>query len=203
VITLVVHHPVRAYDAWKPVFDEHEAVRRSHGEAEHRIYRFRDAPSSVVVHNDFPSLEEARGFMSDPSLPEAMERAGVTGTPNLSFLELTSRTVHGDPAATADALVVVHHRVEDAAAWKLVFEASAPELRAQDVLETRVYQDPGEPNRIVVHLDLPTDEAARALAGSDDLRSMLARAGAIGEPSPGVAYLAERKVYEAAAAPHA
>jgi len=198
VVTLVVHHPVRAYDAWKPVFDEHEAVRRAHGEVEHRIYRFRDAPNSVVVHNDFPSLDQAQAFMADPSLPEAMERAGVTGAPNLSFLELTDRTVHGDPGGTAGALVVVHHRVEDAAAWKTEFDAYAAELRAQGVLESRVYQDPGEPNRIVVHLDVPTDDAARALAGNDGLRAMLARAGAIGEPGAGVAYLGEQKAYTAA-----
>ncbi len=200
MLTLVVHHPVRDYDAWKPVFDEHESVRRAHGEVEHRLYRFRDAPNSVVLHNDFPSLDEAQAFKADPSLPEAMERGGVAAAPNLSFLELTDRTVHGDPGATAGALVVVHHRVEDAAAWKAVFDAYAPELRAQGVLESRVYQDPGEPNRIVVHLDAPTDEAARAVAGSDGLRAMLTRAGAIGEVTPGVAYLAERKVYAAAIA---
>jgi quinol monooxygenase YgiN len=200
MVTLVVHHPVHDYDAWKPVFDEHESVRRAHGEAEHRLYRFRDAPNSVVVHNDFPSLDQAQGFMADPSLPEAMERAGVAAAPNLSFLEQTVRTVHGDPDAAAGALVVVHHRVEDAAAWKAVFDAYGPELRAQGVLESRVYQDPGEPNRIVVHLDTATDETARALAAGDGLRAMLTRAGAIGEPSPGVAYLAERKVYAAAIA---
>ena len=33
MITLVVHHRVRDYDVWKPVFDEHEGVRVSHGEA--------------------------------------------------------------------------------------------------------------------------------------------------------------------------
>jgi len=58
MVTLVVHHPVHDYDTWKPVFDEHESVRRAHGEAEHRLYRFRDAPNSVVVHNDFPSLDQ-------------------------------------------------------------------------------------------------------------------------------------------------
>jgi hypothetical protein len=51
-----------------------------------------------------------------------------------------------------------------------------------------------------VHLDTATDETARALAAGDGLRTMLARAGAIGEPSPGVAYLAERRVYAAAIA---
>ena len=28
-VTLVVHHFVEDFDSWKPVFDEHEAVRRA------------------------------------------------------------------------------------------------------------------------------------------------------------------------------
>ena len=94
MITLVVHHRVRDYDAWKPVFDEHEGVRASHGEFEHRIYRIRTDMNSVAIHNDFPSVEAARGFMADPSLQEAMERGGVEGEPGTNFLQLTERKVY-------------------------------------------------------------------------------------------------------------
>ena len=45
-VTFGVHHPVRDYDAWKPVFDEHESVRRRHGALEHRIYRMSTIPST-------------------------------------------------------------------------------------------------------------------------------------------------------------
>ena len=73
MVTLVVHHWVRDFAAWKPVFDEHADVRRSHGEVEHRIYQDIYNPNRVVIHNDFPSEQAARSFMTDPSLPEAME----------------------------------------------------------------------------------------------------------------------------------
>ena len=100
MVTLVVHHRVRDYDAWKLVFDEHESVRRSHGETEHRVYRDMHDANRVIVHNDFPSEEAARGFMEDPSLAEAMERAGVEGEPGISFIERAERKVYeGDPAA--------------------------------------------------------------------------------------------------------
>jgi quinol monooxygenase YgiN len=200
VVTLVVHHAVRAYDAWKPVFDEHEAVRRAHGELEHRIYRFEDDPDRVVVHNDFPSEERLRAFMTDPSLPEAMERAGVVGEPNLSLLELTERVTDADAAAPGGAVVVIHHRVADADAWKTVFDGAVDDLRSHGVLEHRIYQDPGEPTRIVVHLDVPSRAAAEGLRDDAVLRTMLGEAGAIGDPGIGVAYLGERKVYAAAPA---
>jgi quinol monooxygenase YgiN len=199
VVTLVVHHPVRAYDAWKPVFDDHETVRRAHGELEHRIYRFEDDPDRVVVHNDFPSADAARSFMADPSLAEAMKRAGVTAEPNLSFLSLTERVADADAAGAAGAVVVIHHRVADADTWKAGFDASADELRARGVLEHRIYQDPDDPNRIVVHLDVPTRAAGEAIRDDDGVRAMLAQAGAIGQVGIGVAYLGERKVYAPAA----
>ena len=60
MITLVVHHRVRDYGMWKAAFDEHGTVRASHGEVEHRIYRMRSDGNVVVVHNDFPSVDERR-----------------------------------------------------------------------------------------------------------------------------------------------
>jgi quinol monooxygenase YgiN len=96
MITLVVHHMVRDYDTWKAVFDEHEGVRRSHGEIEHRVYRDIHNPQRVVVHNDFPSEDAARGFMEDPSLKEAMERAGVEGEPALTFITMAERRVYAE-----------------------------------------------------------------------------------------------------------
>ncbi len=101
MVTLVVHHIVRDYDAWKEVFDEHERVRRGHGETEHRVYRDIHNPNRVVVHNDFPSEEAARSFMEDPSLQEAMARAGVEGEPGISFMERAERKVYETAAVSA------------------------------------------------------------------------------------------------------
>src|SRR5579872_5984956 len=100
MVTLVVHHRVRDYDAWKPVFDEHESTRRGHGEIEHRVYRDIRDPNRVIVHNDFPSEEAARGFLEDPSLREAMSRAGVEGEPGISFIERAERKVYDDALVT-------------------------------------------------------------------------------------------------------
>lgn len=78
---LVVHHRVRDYDSWKPVFDDHQSVRASHGAIRHWVYQAPDDPNDVVVAVEFPSPEAAKGFMADPSLRPAMERAGVQGEP--------------------------------------------------------------------------------------------------------------------------
>jgi heme-degrading monooxygenase HmoA len=85
---LVVHHRVRDFDSWKPVFDEHESSRREHGAKHHWVYRTVDDPNDVVVAVEFRSENDAREFVQDPSLREAMEKAGVEGEPQVQFREL-------------------------------------------------------------------------------------------------------------------
>ena len=80
---LVVQHRVRDFDAWKPVFDEHESSRREHGAQRHWLYRTVEDPNDVVVAVEFPSVDAARSFTQDPGLREAMERGGVEGEPHV------------------------------------------------------------------------------------------------------------------------
>jgi len=86
---LIVQHTVRDYDAWKPVFDEHEGVRVRYGCQGHTIYRDADDPNSLTLLFRYESRERADEFMRDPSLREAMERSGVISEPSISWLEET------------------------------------------------------------------------------------------------------------------
>lgn len=195
MITLVVHHFVRDFDTWKPVFDEHEDVRRSHGEVEHRVYQDIYNPNRVVIHNDFPSEEAARAFMTDPSLPDAMERGGVEGEPGIGLTERTDekRYADGDVAVT----VVVHHRVADFDAWRPVFDEHEAVRRSHGALGHRIYQTPGDPCGVVIHNDFPSEAAGRAFLDDPSLPAAMERAGVEGKPGTGFIACSERKVYAA------
>jgi hypothetical protein len=78
---VIVQHRVADYDRWFPVFTEHEAVRRQHGATGHSINRTVADPNTLVIVNDFATLEGAQAFTQDPSLPAAMARGGVEGAP--------------------------------------------------------------------------------------------------------------------------
>ena len=80
---VIVQHHVVDYDRWYPVFTEHEGVRRRHGATAHSINREATDPNSVVIVNEFATLEGAKAFAQDPSLPEVMQRAGVDGAPQI------------------------------------------------------------------------------------------------------------------------
>lgn len=80
--TLVVRHTVKDFDAWSPVFKEQGDIRRGHGATRERVLR---DGNDVLVLIDFPDTEAAQSFRTDPSLREAMHRAGVVGAPDITL----------------------------------------------------------------------------------------------------------------------
>ena len=86
---VIVQHHVSDFARWYPVFTEHQAVRQAHGATGHSLNRSTDDPNSLVIVNDFATVEGARAFSRDPSLPEAMARAGVDSAPQVWIVEET------------------------------------------------------------------------------------------------------------------
>ena len=84
---VIVQHHVTDYDRWLAVFTEHEDVRRQHGATGHSVNRVAADPNSIVIVNEFATLEGARAFSQDSSLPAAMERGGVDGPPQVWIVE--------------------------------------------------------------------------------------------------------------------
>lgn len=84
---VIVQHHVFDYDRWYPVFTEHEDVRRRHGAMGHSIHREVTDPNSILIVNDFATLEGAQAFAQDPSLPEAMQRGGVDQAPQVWMVD--------------------------------------------------------------------------------------------------------------------
>ena len=82
---IMVQHTVSDYDAWKAVFEEHQAIRTQHGATGHDLYRGLEDPNAVTVVNHFPTKEQAEAFAADPSLKEAMERGGVISEPRITW----------------------------------------------------------------------------------------------------------------------
>ena len=88
---VAVRHAVEDSEKWKVVFDEHRAARESHGARGHWLLVDQDDPRTQLILNEFPDRAAAEAFAADPSLPEAMARAGVTGPPRIEFYEMEER----------------------------------------------------------------------------------------------------------------
>jgi hypothetical protein len=85
--SVIVRHRVRDYNAWKPVFDEHESVRREYGMKAHWLMRDANDPNVIFIVLDAESVARAQEFAASDNLREAMMRAGVEGMPDVFFLE--------------------------------------------------------------------------------------------------------------------
>lgn len=91
---LLVRHRVNDYEAWKPVFDQHGAVRKASGSRGGRLFRSADDPNNLVLLLEWDSLENARQFAQSEDLRQAMQRAGVADQPDVYFLEEVDRPSH-------------------------------------------------------------------------------------------------------------
>jgi heme-degrading monooxygenase HmoA len=83
---ILVRHKVQDYAKWRPVYDQHDATRKSGGQQGHRVFRSADNPNEIVILLEWDTAAKARQFTQSPDLREAMERAGVTERPDIVFL---------------------------------------------------------------------------------------------------------------------
>ena len=89
----VFEYHVADYNRWPPVLNQREDTRRQRGATGHSIGREVADPNTIVIVNDFATLEGARAFSQDPSLPAAMARGGVEGVPQVWIVvEADART---------------------------------------------------------------------------------------------------------------
>ena len=87
--TVAVRQRVADFDAWKVVYDEHGAVREQLGTTGDRVLRGANDPNEVLVLTHWPELANAQAFLADPSLKDAMSRAGVIDEPRIEVYEET------------------------------------------------------------------------------------------------------------------
>ena len=87
MIYLNVRHTVADYAKWRVGFDAHETTRRAAGATGvQQIYRDLENPGAITVIMEWDNAEKARKFVQDPALAEVMKDAGVTGAPEVRFL---------------------------------------------------------------------------------------------------------------------
>ncbi|HKI86883.1 MAG TPA: cyclase [Thermoanaerobaculia bacterium] len=82
---LIVNHSVEDYDKWKAVFDEFPPSEG--GAVFHRINRNVEDDNNVTIIAGFKSLDDARAFIDNPGLADAMKRGGVVGAPRIEIHE--------------------------------------------------------------------------------------------------------------------
>lgn len=92
MVTILVKHTVKNFDAWKPVYDQHGATRKAAGCKGTYVFREADKPNTLFALLNWDTIENARKFATSENLRETMKKAGVEGTPEIHFLNEAAKT---------------------------------------------------------------------------------------------------------------
>ena len=72
--------------------------------------------------------------------------------------------------------------VEDYAAFRKTFDSKEDIRQAAGAVKSTVYQSVDDPNEIVVQVEFPSADAAKAFSTSEGLRNAIQQAGVKGQP---------------------
>jgi heme-degrading monooxygenase HmoA len=78
--------------------------------------------------------------------------------------------------------LLVHHKVEDYAKWRPVFDEMGAARKAHGATGWRVLRDAADPNDIVILTEFPDADSARRYAQAPELREAMQRAGVTVRP---------------------
>ncbi|MCC7024430.1 MAG: hypothetical protein IT338_16510 [Thermomicrobiales bacterium] len=89
--SLLIHHHVVDFPAWKAAFDEQEPARRANGSQGGWLFRNAVNPHEILLLLAWDDIERARLFADSDDLYEAMVNVGVTERPDFWLLEDVER----------------------------------------------------------------------------------------------------------------
>lgn len=84
---LMVRHQVADFGEWKPIYDAHAPARAKAGLKQEQLLRNIDNPDEIVLLFSAEDLGKAKTFAASADLREVMQKAGVTGKPDVYFLQ--------------------------------------------------------------------------------------------------------------------
>ncbi len=88
MIYLYLRQTVKDYARWREGYDNHVSARQAGGVTDKAyVLRNVDDPNEITVIFGWSDLAKDRAFTQSFSLKEAMQKAGVTGPPEVRFLE--------------------------------------------------------------------------------------------------------------------
>ncbi len=83
----IIVHDVADYTTWKAAFDGHDAARNQAGVIGYAINRRADKPNTIVLYLQTATLDEIKAFCASADLKATMQRAGVVGAPQITFVQ--------------------------------------------------------------------------------------------------------------------
>lgn len=189
VSMMVVKHKVSNFAKWKDSYEAHDSARLANDIHNYVLGRGLQDSNMVLVALKVDDIAKAKAFGKDPYLKKAMQKAGVTGAPVISYFT----TSWQDTAVISSNIRSrTMFTVKDWDAWLKSFEAGKQE-RTDNGIAARVVGHDADDNKKVSLVTAIIDTAkAAAYWKSDALKKRREAGGVIGEPERFVFQIVKR-----------
>jgi hypothetical protein len=81
----LLRHRVNDFDTWLAGYDAARELQQASGIIGHAANRSLDDPSLITVYHQAETFDALHSFLADPQLQTAMQKAGVTSEPEVTF----------------------------------------------------------------------------------------------------------------------
>jgi hypothetical protein len=176
---MVVRHSVADFDTWKSAFDADQDRRVAAGIVGHHINRAEDDPNQLSIYLAATDAARAEAFAASDELKDAMQAAGVTSAPEVTWVTPVREAVVWDRQLPAFLLT---HRVADFDAWLEGYN-DADELRvSKGIIGHAANRSIADPSVAVIYHQAESFDTLRAFLVDPDLKAVMEAAGVTSEP---------------------
>ncbi len=172
---------VADYDKWHANYVSDAANQQAAGMKSYAILRDVTNPNILRVLLSISDVQKAKSFAADPRLKEVMQKGGVIGAPEISYLNF----IHNDQTKIENkSRLIIKHRVKDFDAWLKVYDAEGKATKAEQGLVDRVLaRDIDDPNMVTIVFAVTDMAKAKTIGTSEAKKNLMISAGVIGAPS--------------------
>jgi hypothetical protein len=85
MVKMYVRHKVADFAKWKTVYDGHDATRKKFGVKKEEVFANLKNSKDILGVMEWENKEQAKNFIENSDIKEAMKEAGVIGAPEINF----------------------------------------------------------------------------------------------------------------------
>ncbi|MFY0650537.1 MAG: hypothetical protein JXQ96_00820 [Cyclobacteriaceae bacterium] len=179
---MIITHEVADFDKWLESYNEASGMRTGNGLNDGTVHRHSDNPNMVTVTLFTSGHESAKAFATSQDLKFAMQQAGVTSEPEVSYWDLKWLRPGSEEAEFKQAYLV-NHDVSDVEAWQQLFEEHDSVRVANGSLAIVTATNSENPNNVGIYLGITDAEKSAVFLQNPELEEEMKKAGVIGAPT--------------------
>ena len=177
---LTILHKVANFAKWKPKYEAHDSVRRSHGLTNYVLGRGLNDSNMVLIVLKMDDVNKAKELAASAGMKETMQKAGVIGKPTFSYLEVV---MDDNSTIEQNTRLMMKHHVKDWDAWKKVFDSHKSARMDAGLIDRALGHDIDDNHMVSMVFAVTDMQKAKAFMNSADLKAKMKEAGVDGPPT--------------------